>query len=226
MPKQRGLKLASFDSEGAFVAGLGSSVLDGADVANLRFGVSASLARTLYAASDAVLANSVSEPFGLVGLEAMAAGGVAYTGGTGEDYAIAGRNAVVLETLDPAEIIRRWEELASSPGTMTRLRREARKTARDYEWRSVIAILIDALERQGQKRGLLADIVAEPAARAAHAPLARRRGETQRRAARSRDVVEATAALTRQVVGRADLFQPAAWAPAFSPRDLPVPTTG
>ncbi len=66
-----------------------------------RFGVSASLARTLYAASDGVLANSVSEPFGLVGLEAMAAGGVAFTGGTGEDYAIGGRNAVVLETLDP-----------------------------------------------------------------------------------------------------------------------------
>src|SRR6185312_10187784 len=98
----------------AFVAGLGDGARDGADVVNLRFGVSASLARTLYAASDGVLANSVSEPFGLVGLEAMAAGGVAYTGGTGEDYAIAGRNAIVLETLDPGEIIRHWEELASS----------------------------------------------------------------------------------------------------------------
>ncbi len=35
-------------------------------------------------------------PNGLVGLETMAAGGVACTGGTGEDYAVAGRNALVL----------------------------------------------------------------------------------------------------------------------------------
>src|SRR5688572_31063060 len=32
--------------------------------------------------------------------EAMAASGIAYTGGTGEDYAITGRNAVVLESLE------------------------------------------------------------------------------------------------------------------------------
>jgi len=55
------------------------------------------LSHVLYAAADGVLANSVSEPFGLVGFEAMAAKGVVYTGGTGEDYAAPARNAVVLE---------------------------------------------------------------------------------------------------------------------------------
>src|SRR5207253_1602316 len=39
------------------------------------------------AAATAVLANSRHEPFGLVGLEAMAAGGVAMVGATGEEYA-------------------------------------------------------------------------------------------------------------------------------------------
>ena len=39
-----------------------------------------------------------------VGLEAMAAGGIVFTGGTGEDYAIPLHNAIVLETSDPKEI--------------------------------------------------------------------------------------------------------------------------
>jgi hypothetical protein len=81
----------------------------------------------------------------LVGLEAMAAGGIAYTGGTGEDYAVGGRNAVVLETLNPSEIVKRWEELASAPEATARLRRHARKTAQGYEWHSVVNLLIEAI---------------------------------------------------------------------------------
>jgi glycosyltransferase involved in cell wall biosynthesis len=144
--EQRGLRTASFDSERAFLAGLGETMRSEVDVVNLSFGVSPSLGRTLYAAADGVLANSVSEPFGLVGLEAMAAGGIAYTGGTGEDYAVAGRNAVVLETLDPGEIVARWTEMASSPESMARLRRSARKTAQEYEWPVITGLLIESLE--------------------------------------------------------------------------------
>lgn len=151
----RDLAVSSFDDERSFMAGLGDAMRAGTNVVNLRFGVSGPLARTLYAASDGVLANSVSEPFGLVGLEAMAAGGVAFTGGTGEDYAISGRNAVVLETLDPDEIASRWTELASSPSDVSRLRRTARKTARGYEWRSVVGLLMNALELQANRQGLL-----------------------------------------------------------------------
>lgn len=223
---QRGLRLASFDSEGAFVSGLSETVRAGVEVANLRFGVSASLARTLFAASDGVLANSVSEPFGLVGLEAMAAGGVAYTGGTGEDYAIAGRNAVVLETLDPSEIVRHWEALASSPETMTRLRREARKTARDYEWRSVIAILIDALERQAQKRGLISASVA-PSPVGATASIARRTpAPTARRGARASAEPAADAFATKRAIDRGDLFAMPRWPTPLLTHGGPTPTTG
>jgi glycosyltransferase involved in cell wall biosynthesis len=152
----RGLRVASFDNERDLLDGLSETVRGGADVVSLRFGVSPTLARSLFAASDGVLANSVSEPFGLVGLEAMAAGGVAFTGGTGEDYAISGRNAVVLETLDPGEIVSRWSELAAAPELSARLRRSARRTARDYKWRTITSILIELLSREARTQGLIA----------------------------------------------------------------------
>ncbi|TMD40032.1 MAG: glycosyltransferase family 4 protein, partial [Chloroflexi bacterium] len=69
-----------------------------ADLINLTSFLKDSLVMNVYAACDAVLANSGHEPFGLVGLEVMAAGGIAVTGSTGEDYAEGYRNAVVLET--------------------------------------------------------------------------------------------------------------------------------
>jgi len=145
---QRRLNVVPMHSEREFLDDMGEAARSDADVVDLRFGVSSALARTLYAAADGVLANSVSEPFGLVGLEAMAAGGVAYTGGTGEDYAIGGHNAVVLETLDPAEIVHRSSELASSPDVATRIRRRAKKTAQGYEWRAVVSLVINALVPQ------------------------------------------------------------------------------
>jgi glycosyltransferase involved in cell wall biosynthesis len=138
----RGLRAVEVESEVALRERLEKLARGGTDVVSLTFGVAPSLARSLYAAADGVLANSVSEPFGLVGLEAMAAGGVAYTGGTGEDYAITGRNAVVLQTLDPREIVERYDDLSSSPERTARLRREARKTARQYEWSLVVEKLL------------------------------------------------------------------------------------
>ncbi len=161
----RGLKVTTFETKSAFLAGIRDCVQAGTDVIDLGFGVDQTLARALYAASDGVLANSVSEPFGLVGLEAMAAGGVAFTGGTGEDYAVAGRNAVVLETLDPGEIAARWRELFASPALSARVRRAARKTARAYAWREIVAILVDALAVQARRQGLLIPQSPLPAAR-------------------------------------------------------------
>jgi glycosyltransferase involved in cell wall biosynthesis len=159
----RRLRVVSFDGERQFFTGLGAAIRTGADVVNLRFGVSPSLARVLFSATGGVLANSVSEPFGLVGLEAMAAGGIVFTGGTGEDYAIAGRNAVVLETLDPMEIVTQWQEIAASPELAARLRRAARRTARGYHWHAVACMLIDSLAHQARRQGLLSS--APPAAK-------------------------------------------------------------
>jgi glycosyltransferase involved in cell wall biosynthesis len=152
--EERGLRVRGVDSP----AELGSAVAEAkrgeADVLSLRFGVTENLARGMYAAADGTLANSVSEPFGLVGLEAMAAGGLLYTGGTGEDYAVSGRNAVVLETLEPGEIADRAEEMRDNPETAARIRRNARRRARDFRWESVAGVLINRVRVQGLRQGL------------------------------------------------------------------------
>jgi glycosyltransferase involved in cell wall biosynthesis len=98
--------------------------------------------RVLYGAADGVLANSGREPFGLVGLEAMAAGGTAFTGNTGEDYARHLENAVVLDTADPAEAAWYVAYLADRPEEQTRLRAEARATARRFTWERVLEQLL------------------------------------------------------------------------------------
>ena len=91
-----------------------------------------------YSASDAVLANSGHEPFGLVGLEVMAAGGVAFVGSTGEDYAVPFLNSVVLDTDDPTEINIALDFLRTHPEVAARLRSDAQETARSFSWQNVI----------------------------------------------------------------------------------------
>jgi glycosyltransferase involved in cell wall biosynthesis len=99
---------------------------------------------------DAVLANSGHEPFGLVGLEAMAVGGLACTGCSGEDYAQAGQNALVLETDDPREFVGLFRRVRSDPEHQRALRRAARATARRYAWRDVVeGVLLPRVELSG-----------------------------------------------------------------------------
>jgi glycosyltransferase involved in cell wall biosynthesis len=124
-----------------------------ADVVFMRSFVDEQLGRALYAAADGVLANSTFEPFGLVGLEAMAAGGVAYTGGTGEDYALPGYNAVVLESDDPREIVEYAERLQSAPSRERALRRAGQRTAAAFTWDTAAERLVRSV-RFGTGRGL------------------------------------------------------------------------
>jgi glycosyltransferase involved in cell wall biosynthesis len=112
--------------------------LDDADVVNLRSHVDPLSRRLLFRGAQAVLANSGHEPFGLVGLEAMAAGGLACTGCSGEDYVVPGQNALVLETGDPREGIALFEGLRRRPGLARRMRRAGRLTARHYAWPEII----------------------------------------------------------------------------------------
>jgi glycosyltransferase involved in cell wall biosynthesis len=92
----------------------------------------------LFRASDAVLANSGHEPFGLVGLEAMAVGGLACTGGSGEDYAVDGENALVLQTNDPREFVHLFERTRRSSEDGRALRTAGMHTARQYAWNRVL----------------------------------------------------------------------------------------
>ena len=96
-------------------------------------------------AATAVLANSGHEPFGLVGLEAMAAGGVAMVGATGEEYARPYGNAIVVETDDPAEIASALRGLVEQPALADRLRVAARRDAADFAWPIVIDGLLERL---------------------------------------------------------------------------------
>jgi glycosyltransferase involved in cell wall biosynthesis len=109
-----------------------------ADIISLTSQLTPALCRVLYRVSAAVLANSGHEPFGLVGLETMAIGGVACTGGTGEDYAEHGWNALVLEADDPDEFVAQYRRLLSDPVAERLLRRRAMSTARRYAWPDIM----------------------------------------------------------------------------------------
>jgi len=109
-----------------------------ADIVELRTHVDADARRVLFRGADAVLANSGHEPFGLVGLETMAAGGIACTGCSGEDYAVPGHNALVLETGDPREFMGLFGWLRRHSGDVRAMRRAGQATARSYAWEEVV----------------------------------------------------------------------------------------
>jgi len=121
-----------------------------ADVIDIKFHLPQDFLRIVYRASDAVLANSGHEPFGIVGLETMAAGGIAFTGGTGEDYAIPYHNAFVLETSDPREIEGYLMYLRECPDEGTRIRSEAQRTAAYFTWEAAAENLVSKLENQAR----------------------------------------------------------------------------
>jgi len=112
-----------------------------ADILNLKFFVPEELLRILYAGADATLANSGKEPFGIVGLEVMASGGIAVTGATGEEYARAFENAIVLETDHASEIVTSLAYLREHPDAAVRMRDCARATAAEYTWSRVVELI-------------------------------------------------------------------------------------
>jgi glycosyltransferase involved in cell wall biosynthesis len=129
-----------------------------ADVIDIRFHVPIDFLRIVYHACDAVLANSGHEPFGIVGLEAMAAGGIAFTGCTGEDYAIPFVNAFVLETPDPMEAVGYLMYLRDYPEEGVRIREAARRTARYFTWEAAVVNLVHKLENQARIKGALGGV--------------------------------------------------------------------
>lgn len=125
-----------------------------ADVLNLRSFLPDSLLPVIYAAVDGVLANSGHEPFGLVGLEVMGAGGLPFVGSTGEEYAEPDRNAVVLDTDDPREIVVQLERLRHARTEARRIKRRGKETARAYVWPEVLRELFTKLEYVAMARGV------------------------------------------------------------------------
>jgi len=116
-----------------------------AEIYNLRFSLSQSMLHVFYAAADFVLANSKHEPFGLVGLEAMAAGGVVLTGPTGETYSSDGEGAIALDTDQPGEIVLTVENLCNHPEKAWEIRQAAPTVAARYIWENVIGVLFEKI---------------------------------------------------------------------------------
>ncbi len=127
--------------------------LEGVDVVNLSSQLMPEQRRLLLGSVDAVLANSMHEPFGLVGLETMAVGGVACTGCSGEDYVLPGQNAIMLETDDPFEFVQLYGSLRSDPAGGRALRSAARWTARRFAWPQVLQRLFLPRILGGDDRG-------------------------------------------------------------------------
>jgi glycosyltransferase involved in cell wall biosynthesis len=130
-----------------------------ADVLNITTPMSQDVLHVLYRAADGVLANSEREPSGLVGLETMAAGGTAFTGNTGEEYAHHMDNAVVLDSADPSEAAWHLQYLSEHPEVQWPLRARARQTATRFSWDRVLAQLfarvsVLAANRHGGSLGI------------------------------------------------------------------------
>jgi glycosyltransferase involved in cell wall biosynthesis len=135
-----------------------------ADLINLTSFVSDDVLGVIYGTSDAVLANSSHEPFGLVGLEVMAAGGLAVTGSTGEDYAQAFRNSLVMETDDPIELVTQLNLLKQRPQLAAAIRRRGKVTARQYTWEKAIDQLLLRTEFAAAQQAVRLPAAAQPAA--------------------------------------------------------------
>lgn len=111
------------------------------DIVNLRSFLPDETLYALYGAASATLANSGKEPFGLVGLEVMASGGIPVCGSTGEDYAEPFENALVCDTGDPSELAAYLQRLFDDPDLARSIRERAKHTARRYVWPAVLDIL-------------------------------------------------------------------------------------
>jgi glycosyltransferase involved in cell wall biosynthesis len=139
---ERGLSVERLAYEGTD----GHKVIDGialseAPVLHLRAYLDEETLSALYAAADAVLANSGREPFGLVGLEVIAAGGIAVCGATGEEYAEPFVNAIVCDTADGRELAIYICALLEDPSIAEKMRRAGAETAERYSWPHALAAL-------------------------------------------------------------------------------------
>ena len=117
-----------------------------AAILNVRSFVPEELLFAFYHVADAVLANSGKEPFGLVGLEVMAAGGLAVTGSTGEDYAQQFENAIVCDTGDGRELAAYLDVLLEDAALARAIRIAGEATAERYTWPIVLNVLARKIE--------------------------------------------------------------------------------
>ena len=158
LAESKGLTIRSVDWTGQSAAALveAMSAHMEADILDLRGYLSQEQRKALYRTAHVVLANSGIEPFGLVGLETMASGGVAFVGSTGEDYVTHGYNAISIQSSDPEEIVHNAVklQLQAYRDRLWKLRLAARQTAELYTWVAVVTrVLLPFLQELGVEAG-------------------------------------------------------------------------
>jgi glycosyltransferase involved in cell wall biosynthesis len=138
----RGLTIERVSLEGEDADELAAALSScGADVVHLQAFLPEETLLALFVASDAVLANSGKEPFGLVGLEVMAAGGLPICGATGEEYAEPFVNALVCDTDDGRELAEYLRVIYCDDRRGDRMRQAGFATANRYLWQHVLETL-------------------------------------------------------------------------------------
>jgi glycosyltransferase involved in cell wall biosynthesis len=139
---QRGLSVEHLELDGSDVAGIAAALAAcDAEVVELKAFLPEETLYALYAASDAVLANSGKEPFGLVGLEVMAVGGIPVCGSTGEEYAEPFVNALVCDTDDGRELAEYLASVYGDERRADRMRQAGYATANRFVWQTVLETL-------------------------------------------------------------------------------------
>ncbi len=145
--RERGLRVAGVEADGEDAGSVAAAIASTeAEIVHLDAFLPETTLFALYAACDAVLANSGKEPFGLVGLEVMAAGGIAVCGATGEEYAEPFVNAIVCDTDDGRELAQYLRDAYDDPALRERMRRAGRATAARYVWQNVLETLAHKVE--------------------------------------------------------------------------------
>ncbi|GAB4278532.1 MAG: hypothetical protein Kow0080_30250 [Candidatus Promineifilaceae bacterium] len=126
-----------------------------ADLVHLDFYLPQDYLRPFYATADAVLANSGHEPFGLVGLEAMAARGLVFTGATGEEYTLGSQCAVALDTDAPEEIVNQVLDIKANPTRAAAMRQAAHTRAAAFTWEQISGVLLEKVKFVAQLNGAM-----------------------------------------------------------------------
>ena len=117
------------------------------DIIEMDFFIPEDFLMYLYGASDIVLANSTYEPFGIVGLEVMAKGGLPVVGNTGEDYALHNKNALRVKSDDPLELADMISDVFMNPLLTKNIKSSGMKTAKVFTWDRALGILVHRIER-------------------------------------------------------------------------------
>ncbi len=85
----------------------------------------------------------------------MAAGGIVFTGSTGEDYSVVGHGALMLDTDNPDQIVLHILNLRDHPERSLAMRQAARQVAAQLTWDAVLNVLLSKVALAACEQGVI-----------------------------------------------------------------------